>query len=119
MDNKKLIKKTPNLCIYPWIHLEATALGSIRPCCQNILTIRKMSRDAGGFHWKKLSLADHNTTLEDAYTSPDMINLRRKFLNNERPDVCYKCWTNEKTGMKSLRQAQTQSGFFDIEKVDL
>ena len=119
MDNKKLIKKTPNLCIYPWIHLEATALGSIRPCCQNILTIKDASRDAGGFHWKKLSLADHNTTLEDAYTSPDMINLRRKFLNNERPAVCYKCWTNEKTGMKSLRQAQTQSGFFDIEKVDL
>jgi len=119
MDNKKLIKKTPNLCIYPWIHLEATALGSIRPCCQNPMTIKDASRDAGGFHWEELSLADQNTTLEDAYTSPDMINLRRKFLNNERPDVCYKCWTNEKTGMRSLRQAQTQSGFFDIEKVDL
>ena len=119
MDNKKLIKKTPSLCIYPWIHLEANALGSIRPCCQNILTIKDASRDAGGFYWKELSLSDHNTTLEDAYTSPDMINLRRKFLNNERPDVCYKCWTNEKTGMRSLRQAQTQSGFFDIEKVDL
>ncbi len=119
MDNKKLIKKTPNLCIYPWIHLEANALGSIRPCCQNPMTIKDASRDAGGFHWEELSLADHNTTLEDAYTSPDMINLRRKFLNNERPDVCYNCWTNEKTGMRSLRQAQTQSGFFDIEKVDL
>jgi len=116
MDNKKLIKETPNLCIYPWIHLEANAMGRIRPCCQ--------VNDGGGLKdnmGKLYQLSDNNTTLEDAYTGQQMINLRKQFLNNERPDVCYKCWSNEDAGIRSLRQAQildAQTGFFDIEKVD-
>ena len=117
MDNKKLIKETPNLCIYPWIHLEANAMGRMRPCCLVNTPVGGLKDNMG----KIYQLSDNNTTLEDAYTGQEMINLRKQFLNNERPDVCYKCWSNEDAGLRSLRQSQiseAQTGFFDIEKVD-
>lgn len=48
----------------------------------------------------------------DFQTSPYLTELRKQFVNNEKPRACHRCWTAEDLGHKSRRQSAIE--FFDI-----
>lgn len=82
-------------CVLPWISLETSPIGSVRPCC---LADDEVVDNAGN----KYSLL--NAQLNDIQHSNYMRNLRKQFLNGERPKTCRKCWDTEDAGVKSKRE---------------
>ena len=78
-----------SICMLPWISIEASPVGTARPCC--------LARES-------IPLIDlrHNT-LEDAYKSEYMQDLRRQFRNGEKPSTCKLCWDEEAAGRVSKR----------------
>lgn len=77
-------------CILPWISVEATSLGTTRPCCLYTTEI------------PDVDLKNH--TLEDAFNSKTMRDLRRSFRRGEKPSGCERCWIEEDAGKKSKRE---------------
>lgn len=80
----------PNtICMLPWISIEASPMGTARPCClarENIDDINLRTQ-----------------TLEDAYKSEYMQDLRRQFRRGEKPATCKLCWDEEAAGRDSKR----------------
>ena len=89
-------------CILPWISVEATPMGTTRPCCLYTDEI------------PNIDLKTH--TLEDAFNSKTMRDLRRSFRRGERPPGCRNCWREEDAGKKSKRQYMLDK--FKHEQVD-
>ena len=80
----------PNsICMLPWISIEASPMGTARPCC--------LARE-------EIPNIDLRTnTLEDAYKSEYMQDLRQQFRRGERPETCQLCWDEEAAGRDSKR----------------
>jgi MoaA/NifB/PqqE/SkfB family radical SAM enzyme len=85
-------------CILPWIHLEATASGKAKPCCLYSFPLTK--------NGKIIRL--NNDSIDDAWNSNDMNNLRTEFLNGGMPEGCSRCWKMEAAGKQSKRQISNQ-----------
>lgn len=81
-------------CVLPWISLEASPIGTVRPCC---LTEHEVVDDQG----VKITLGD--TALADIRNTAHMRQLRQQFLNGEKPDTCRRCWREEDAGRTSKR----------------
>ena len=81
-------------CVLPWVSLEASPIGTVRPCC---LADDELSDDAG----KKFSLL--NANFADIQNSRAMTRLREQFLAGEKPQTCRKCWNEERSGRTSKR----------------
>jgi len=80
----------PNtICMLPWISIESSPTGTSRPCC--------LARE----EITGIDLRMH--TLEDAYKSDYMQNLRRQFRAGEKPATCKLCWDEEAAGRDSKR----------------
>ena len=84
----------PTFCVLPWVSLETSPIGTVRPCC---LAEEELVDDAGD----KFDLA----TAEFAaiQTSQSMQTLRNQFLAGEQPKTCRKCWREERAGRVSKR----------------
>ncbi len=89
-------------CILPWISIETTPLGNVRPCC--------LYRD----ELPDIDLKTH--TLQEAFDSKAMRDLRRSFRRGEKPDGCRNCWREEDAGKKSKREYMLEK--FKDEPVD-
>ena len=76
-------------CVLPWISLEASPVGSVRPCC---LADDELVDNTGA----KFSLLTAN--FADIQHSNSMQHLRQQFLNGEQPQTCRKCWNEERAG---------------------
>jgi len=81
-------------CVLPWISLEASPVGTVRPCC---LADDEILDDAGN----KFELATAN--FADIQNSAHMRSLRQQFLDSEQPQTCRKCWSEERSGRTSKR----------------
>ena len=81
-------------CVLPWVSLEASPIGTVRPCC---LADDELTDDAG----QKFSLLTAN--FNDIQNSDSMRRLRQQFLAGERPQTCRKCWNEERAGRTSKR----------------
>jgi sulfatase maturation enzyme AslB (radical SAM superfamily) len=89
-------------CILPWISIETTPMGTTRPCC---------------LYTDEIPEIDLKTsTLEDAFNSKTMRDLRRSFRRGEKPDGCRNCWREEDAGKKSKREYMLEK--FKDEPVD-
>lgn len=83
------MKLPDTICMLPWISIETSPMGTARPCClarENITGI---------------DLRTH--TLEEAYKSEYMQDLRRQFRQGEQPATCKLCWDEESAGRNSKR----------------
>jgi len=89
-----VILPNSNFCVLPWISLEASPIGTVRPCC---LADHEIVDDSGN----KFNLVSADLT--DVQNSQHMIQLRREFLNNQKPNTCRKCWNEEQSGRTSKR----------------
>jgi len=81
-------------CVLPWVSLEASPLGTVRPCC---LADDEIVNDSG----EKFNLA--TASFEDIQHSQYMQNLRQEFLAGHQPQTCRKCWREERSGRTSKR----------------
>jgi len=81
-------------CVLPWVSLEASPIGTVRPCC---LADDEILDNAGRKF--ELSSADF-TAIQD---SNAMRTLRKQFLAGEQPQTCRKCWNEERAGRTSKR----------------
>ena len=78
----------------PWVSLETSPIGTVRPCC---LAEDEITDNSG----KKFSLLE--TDLNEVHKSKYMQNLRQQFLDGEKPQTCRKCWNEERSGRTSKR----------------
>ena len=81
-------------CVLPWISLETSPIGTVRPCC----LAEQEIPDPNG---KKFNLA--TADLKAVQDSPYMHDLRGSFLAGERANTCRKCWAEEDAGRTSKR----------------
>ena len=81
-------------CVLPWISLEASPIGTVRPCC---LADDEIVDDNGNKF--ELSTADFS----DIQNSNHMRSLREQFLTGQQPKTCRKCWNEEDAGRTSKR----------------
>lgn len=81
-------------CVLPWVSLEASPIGTVRPCC---LAIDEIVDDSG----KKYKLS--TVPLEEIQNSQSMKKLREDFLAGNRPQTCRRCWNEERAGRTSKR----------------
>jgi len=81
-------------CVLPWISLETSPIGTVRPCC----LAEDEIRDKDG---KKFQL--DSAVLSDVQNSQYMKNLRHQFLLKIQPETCRKCWNEEDAGRTSKR----------------
>jgi len=81
-------------CVLPWISLEASPIGTVRPCC---LADDELVDDRGNKF--NLATADFN----GIQNSDSMRQLRQEFVNGQQPQTCRKCWKEERAGRTSKR----------------
>jgi len=81
-------------CVLPWISLEASPIGTVRPCC---LADDELVDDSG----EKFSLL--TADFKDIQNSKSMQSLREQFLAGRKPQTCRKCWNEERAGRTSKR----------------
>ena len=81
-------------CVLPWISLETSPIGTVRPCC---LADDEIVNDAG----EKFNLGTAN--FSDIQNSCHMQTLREEFLAGQHPQTCRKCWREERAGRTSKR----------------
>ena len=82
------------ICMLPWVSIETSPLGTVRPCC---MAHEEITDDAG----KKYNLTEID--LETVYHSKYMQKLRQDFRNGEKPATCNRCWDEEAAGRDSKR----------------
>lgn len=83
-----------SFCVLPWISLEASPIGTVRPCC--LAEEEILDNDGRKF---ELSTANFKHIQDSDY----MHDLRTDFLMGDRPETCKKCWAVEDAGGTSKR----------------
>lgn len=81
-------------CVLPWVSLETSPVGTVRPCC---LAEEEIVDDAGAKF--DLNTASFSGIQNSAY----MQDLRQQFLDKKQPQTCRKCWREERSGRTSKR----------------
>ena len=81
-------------CVLPWVSLETSPIGTVRPCC----LAEDEIKDELGNKYKLIA-----TDLETIHNSEYMQRLRQEFLDGEQPQTCRKCWNEERSGRTSKR----------------
>jgi len=81
-------------CVLPWISLETSPVGTVRPCC---LAEEEIVDDAGN----KFDL--NTASFAGIQNSAYMQDLRQQFLDAKQPQTCRKCWREERAGRTSKR----------------
>jgi MoaA/NifB/PqqE/SkfB family radical SAM enzyme len=88
--------KLPNdkFCVLPWVSLETSPIGTVRPCC---LADDEIVDNAG----EKFNLATAEfSTIQNSHS---MRRLRQEFIDGKQPQTCRKCWREERSGRTSKR----------------
>ena len=81
-------------CILPWINLDRNADSStpaFGPCC----LYQHQSKESHSF--------------EEYWHGKEIKEVRQQMRKGARPKGCWKCWTDEDTGKKSMRQSVNES----------
>ena len=115
--------QSKTFCILPWMHLATNASGNLRVCCNSTPGKNFITNETGNPY--KLN----RDNLNEAWNSQVYTTIRKQLLNNERPDMCQRCFREEDVGIKSARQSwnlkwkedkeYTEDAPFDIKYVDL
>lgn len=105
------------------MHLATNASGNLRVCCNSTPGKNFITKSDG----KPYKLNRDN--LEEAWNSETYTTIRKQLLNDERPEMCQRCFREEDAGVRSSRQAwndkwqedkeYTIDAPFDIKYVDL
>jgi MoaA/NifB/PqqE/SkfB family radical SAM enzyme len=75
-------------CPLPWVSLEVSATGGIKPCCLVEVPVAQV----------------HASSFVEAAQTAKMAAIRNAMLAGQRPAECVKCWEAEDAGHTSKRQ---------------
>jgi MoaA/NifB/PqqE/SkfB family radical SAM enzyme len=75
------------MCPIPWMHLEVSTAGQVRPCCV-------YSGEVGNVK---------DASLSDTFYNNKMSDLRDALLTGKQPSGCQHCWRLESKGLSSNR----------------
>ena len=89
LDKEHLLTESKVFCMFPWLHLNATPRGDIYPCCSNDYSAPLANTK--------------DTSLEEAFNSDYMKQLRLNMLKGEKSDICNFCYSHEKASPHSFR----------------
>ena len=78
----------------PWVSLETSPIGTVRPCCL-------YDGEVQNSHSVKFDLNKDN--LKDIQNSEYMYQLRTAFLESKQPAECRRCWAEESAHRTSKR----------------
>lgn len=115
MSNKPLPSET--FCALPWMHLSSRPDGKMRTCCtSNASSVQDpdSNKKVGGGEVGVVKNDDgvpanfNHTTLEEAWNSGYMRNVRKMMLRGEKPASCLKCYKEEESGHLSKRNWETE-----------
>jgi organic radical activating enzyme len=81
-------------CVLPWVSLETSPIGTVRPCC---LAEDEITDNAG----EKFDL--NTASFPAIQSSHYMRKLRQEFIDGKQPQTCRKCWREERSGRTSKR----------------
>jgi len=81
-------------CVLPWVSLEASPIGTVRPCC--LADDEIVDSNSVKFNLK-------SANFRDIQNSEYMYQLRQAFLAGKQPATCRKCWNEEDAGRTSKR----------------
>ena len=81
-------------CVLPWVSLETSPIGTVRPCC---LADDEIVDNSGN----KFQLL--TSAFADIQSSNHMQSLRQEFLAGQQPRTCRKCWAVEDASGTSKR----------------
>jgi len=81
-------------CVLPWVSLETSPVGTVRPCC---LAEEEIVDNNG----EKFDLNTANFV--EIQDSNYMRDLRQQFLDKKQPQTCRKCFREERAGRTSKR----------------
>ena len=84
----------PKFCVLPWVSLETSPVGTVRPCC---LADDEIVNDTG------IKFDLNTANFGEIQNSRYMQNLREEFLDGKQPKTCRKCWREERAGRTSKR----------------
>jgi len=93
-DPDILLKTSEVFCMAPWTHIHVLPTGKIYTCCMSA----HLKRNAIGDLHKK-------DTLESAWNSPKMRNIRKNMLKGKKDNLCERCYIAEKNNQHSFRQS--------------
>jgi len=85
---------TDKFCVLPWISLETSPIGSVRPCCLY---------DGEIVNSQSVKFDLNKDQLKDVQNSEYMYKLRTAFLQGTQPVECRRCWTTEENHLTSKR----------------
>lgn len=84
---------TTNFCYYPFFEVVLTSDGKYKPCSKH-----------NDYITDKDKIIDVNTsTINDAWNSDYMKDIRATMLRNERHAGCVECWREQDNGVKPMR----------------
>lgn len=86
-------KNRAGLCVMPWINMHVTTDGKIAPCCE--------------YEGSLGTLAE--TTMQEAWQGDALKEIRRKFVEGEKVDGCWKCFDREASEGNSMRFDKNRS----------
>jgi MoaA/NifB/PqqE/SkfB family radical SAM enzyme len=85
---------TEKFCVLPWVSLETSPIGTVRPCC--LAEEEIVDNDGVKFDLNSASFSG-------IQNSNYMQDLRQQFLDGKQPQTCRKCWREERAGRTSKR----------------
>ena len=110
-------KISPTFCALPWLHLSSRPDGKMRTCCtSNASSVQDpdSSNKIGGGEVGVVKNDDgvpanfNHTTLDQAWNSAYMRNVRKMMLRGEKPASCLKCYKEEEADHLSKRNWETE-----------
>ena len=114
MNNNNI---SSTFCALPWLHLSSRPDGKMRTCCtSNASSVQDPDSNikVGGGEVGVVKNDDgvpanfNHTTLEEAWNSSYMRNVRKMMLRGEKPSSCLKCYKEEDSGHLSKRNWETR-----------
>lgn len=119
---------SPTFCALPWLHLSSRPDGKMRTCCtSNASSVQDpdSTKKIGGGEVGVVKTEDgkpvnfNNTSLEEAWNSSYMRNVRKMMLRGEKPPSCIKCFKEEAAGHLSKRNWETEywSNRYDLQEL--
>lgn len=102
-DKEYLLKESKTFCMFPWIHMNATPLGNVYPCCSSDYT--------APFDTCK------DKSLKEIFNGEQMKKLRLDMLNDKPSSICDYCYKHEKSSPYSFRKYSLEHFGKDFDEV--
>ena len=93
-------------CAFPWMQIVTHNNGTYGPCCRALEYVAAANDDASDgmntlvgdmFEDEEQPIEPYGLTIEEAYASPFMQNIRDQMMKGEKPTACRFCWEQERT----------------------